>query len=53
MEDNVIDSDIEITKYMYVVLSGSVTLMKKDLDLDLEIPLTSYKPGDCFGDLSI
>eukprot|EP00347_Sterkiella_histriomuscorum_P020912 403335983 len=52
-EARIIDSDIEITKYMYVVLSGSVTIMRKDFELGIDIPLTTYKPGDCFGDLSI
>ena len=38
---------------MYVVLRGSVTLIKKDHQLEVELPLVTYKTGDCFGDLSI
>ena len=47
------DGDIQKTPFMYVVLKGSVTLMKKDHQLEIEMPLVSYKTGECFGDLSI
>ena len=46
----IIDYDLESTKYMYVILSGSVTLFKKDYDLGVELPLINLKAGDCFGD---
>ncbi|CDW81425.1 tpr repeat-containing protein [Stylonychia lemnae] len=52
-DKNIVDPDLELTKYMYVVLSGRVTIIKNDLDLGIELPLTTFKAGDCFGDLSI
>ena len=38
---------------MYVVLSGSVTLMKNDHELGITVPFMSVKSGECFGDLTI
>ena len=38
---------------MYVILRGQVTLVKVDYELGIEMPISTLKVGESFGDLSI
>ena len=47
-----IDTDIEETKFLYVILRGQVSLVKIDYELGVELPISTLKVGESFGDLS-
>ena len=52
-QGTLIESDVEETNYVYIVIKGSVDYMLFKNDTNVTVVAATYRTGEVFGDASI